>query len=228
MLSTDDTVQDSRPRATIVPHPPTKLHHMRFLPPTTHGSTEDVLAVSTEDGRIIFYDLKTLTPKVDDEEQTDAPKHVLAMPHPACAPIAELGGPAVGLGGRIKDFEVLDLPQASHNGSSPLLVIAGSSDGAVRLWKVDARNFSPDMAPKSPATVFNAKDMKKPVANGTESEAPQIGTLLGTQETGGRITCLAAFVMDGPAKSATDADAVVASAAGDEDKDDSGSGSDSE
>ena len=52
------------PKAIIRPSPPTKLHQMRVVP---SGEEHSILAISTEDGRIIFYDLKTT---VESERRT--------------------------------------------------------------------------------------------------------------------------------------------------------------
>ena len=53
------------PKAVIRPSPPTKLHQMRIVPA---GEGHSILAVSTEDGRIIFYDRKT---SVEGEAEDD-------------------------------------------------------------------------------------------------------------------------------------------------------------
>ena len=157
------------PKAFIRPSPPTKLHQMRIVPA---GEGRSILALSTEDGRIIFYDLKTTVEGDKEDEEV-----------PQCAAVGQLGGNQAGFTGRIKDFEVLQ-----HKAGAPLTFVTGSSDGAVRLWKCSVSEI---------------------VQGGsTESEGAvrQIGTPIGTHETGHRITCLAAFVMDGPTDVADDDD----------------------
>ncbi|KAH9825380.1 WD40 repeat protein [Teratosphaeria destructans] len=152
---------DSKPRAVLKPSPPTKFHQMRML----RANNVDLFAVSTEDGRVCFYDLS-------DIRDVDATKTL-----PQCPCRAQLGGPDANVKNRIKDFDILTLPGAG------LLVITASSDGAIRLWTVaDAAALS------------------------TKGDKPtQVGVLLGTLDTGNRITCLGAFALDGTA-SADDLD----------------------
>lgn len=64
--------------------------------------------------------------------------------------------------------------------------MTGSSDGAVRIWKF------------STAEIQEQAEANGEAGKVTKSPLQQIGTLVGTHETGQRITCLAAFVMDGP------------------------------
>ncbi|KAI4719322.1 WD40 repeat-like protein [Aureobasidium sp. EXF-10727] len=159
---------DSMPKAIIRPSPPTKLHQMRIVPA---GEEHSILAVSTEDGRVIFYDLKTAIE--GEEEDEDVPQ---------CAALGQLGGNQAGFSGRIKDFEVLQ-----HKAGAPLSIVTGSSDGAVRLWKCSLSEI-----------------LEGAGAEGAKGAVRQVGTSIGTHETGHRITCLAAFVMDGPAEVADD------------------------
>ncbi|KAK5107836.1 hypothetical protein LTR62_000650 [Meristemomyces frigidus] len=150
---------DSQPRAIIKPSPPTKLHCYRMLPV---DNKKEVLAVSTEDGRILFFDTANA-------ESTDNDKNKL----PTCHCIAQLGGSEAGVAGRIKDFAVID-SGAAH--SSTVLIVAASSDGAIRLWTI------PRM-----------------INNSSGTTVQQTGRLIGTLETSNRITCLDAFVLDGAA-----------------------------
>lgn len=149
---------DSKPKAVVRPN--SKVHQMRFLP--LPDAEQSILALSTEDGRIVFYDVSAA------EEAADAGKL------PLCPCVAQLGGAAAGITGRVKDFEIVSLKGKGN----PLVIITGSSDGAVRLWTVSGEQFSGR----------NSKDTPK-----------QIGRLIATQETGNRITCLGAFIMDGKA-----------------------------
>ena len=86
--------------------------------------------------------------------------------------VGSLGGKDAGINGRIKDFDVLGLDK-SLNG---IVVVTASSDGSVRLWQLSTKD--PGSSP--------------------EGGKPQIGKLIGTHETGNRITCLRAFVMQPP------------------------------
>jgi protein MAK11 len=158
---------DSKPRCKFVPtEPRSKIHQLGYV---KVGEEKDVqvLTVSTEDGRILFFSTRTAdlvtTPTLEGKEAE--------APLPAAKLIAQLGGKDAGLTGRIKDFKIL--PSTTGSKESESIVVTASSDGAVRLFRI------------SPSEDLGAggKKMK------------QIGTLLGTYETGNRITCLEAFVM---------------------------------
>jgi protein MAK11 len=158
---------DSKPKAKIAPTPKTKIHQMHYLPSDSHPS---MLLVSTEDGRILVYDTtSTISTEKSDKTKEDIPAAEL---------VAQIGGPAAGITGRIKDFEVLPAPGADK---SAFIVITGSSDGTVRLWSINTGEFKDD-----------AEEEK-----GSGFTASQIGSLLGTYSTGTRITCLKAFEMTG-------------------------------
>jgi protein MAK11 len=94
--------------------------------PVKGGEKEDFLAVSTEDGRVIFYSTKD-TKK--DEEDTDC-----SIPH--ATPVAQLGGKQAGFPGRIKDFDILSLEGQAKEYRNDVLVVTGNSDGVVRVWKL--------------------------------------------------------------------------------------------
>lgn len=155
---------DSKPKAKILPAPKTKIHKMHYLPSKSHPNT---LLVSTEDGRVLLYDTNTTTTDPTDKDAI-----------PSAKLVAQIGGPAAGISGRVKDFSILPFSDADP---SLFLVITGSSDGTVRLWSLDTA------------------DLKG--TKGTEQDkglgAKLVGTLLGTYSTGTRITCLASFAMTG-------------------------------
>ncbi|KAF1974082.1 WD40 repeat-like protein [Bimuria novae-zelandiae CBS 107.79] len=154
---------DIKPKAKILPTPRTKIHQVRYL-----DGHPGILLVSTEDGRIMAYDTNSATaPAGDGDKEDDIPQSNL---------IAAIGGPAAGFSGRVKDFEILQLS------GSTFLIISGSSDGTVRLWKLDAGELK--------ASGEADKDQGF-------AAAKQVGKLLGTYTTGTRITCLKAFVMTG-------------------------------
>lgn len=167
---------DSKPKAVIRPSPSTKFHRMHFVP-QAGGSQSSTLAVSTEDGRILFFDM------IKQGEDLDA-KNL-----PSCRCVAQLGGPSADITGRIKDFELIELPAPATGGQPILVAITASSDGAVRLWNIPR------------ATLATSQDVPAATTNGSKSDEAvhpqQIGDLLGTRETGNRITCLGAFIMDG-------------------------------
>ncbi|KXL48629.1 hypothetical protein M433DRAFT_130195 [Acidomyces richmondensis BFW] len=144
---------DAKPKAIIQPPSPTRIHQIRML----RVSENQVLVVSTEDGRVLFFG-------IDGVLENDSTKTL-----PSCPCLAVLGGKAAGVSGRIKDFELLQIEP------STLLLVTASSDGAVRLWSIT-----------DTTSLHNAR-----------SKPHQIGNLVGTLETGNRITCIGAFVMDG-------------------------------
>lgn len=82
----------------------------------------------------------------------------------------QLSGKTSGFPGRIKDFEILDLTSCDAWRGTHLL-ITSSSDGTIRVWAVNATS--------------SAKE-------GISSR------LLDSYETGNRITCMVAFVMQEP------------------------------
>ena len=172
---------DSVPTCRVLPMPLTKIHQMKYVqanPKDAKPST--ILAVSTEDGRIVLYS----TTKTQTEPATnDSTSSTSTIPSGIC--LAELGGKAAGLSGRIKDFEVLNSPSKSPE---DLLVVTASSDGTVRIWAIKSGGIMSTLSKKA----------KSDTKSGTAGNAPapkQVGRLIGTYETGNRITCLKAFVM---------------------------------
>lgn len=191
---------DSTPKAIIKPSRPTKLHQIRFLPTMLESGVEDVLAVSSEDGRIIFYDARIPNDPIDIQS------------FPSCETLAELGGAGAGISGRIKDFEVLPLNTEISGGATSLLIVTASSDGAIRIWAVAAVDI---IAPIHPELVGQV--MWDPKANGSQEDSRRVGSLIGTLETGNRITCLGAFVMSAITKEAENAADVAELEIGDDD-----------
>ena len=165
---------DSKPKAIIRPLPSTKLHQMHFVP-----QMGGILAVSTEDGKILFYDTTTFNGKPDMQKI------------PFCDCVAQLGGAAAGISGRVKDFEVLPLTETASTDGASCLVVTGSSDGAIRVWTVRVA----DLRALDHAGT-NGEAAAGQLANGSSKQPRQIGDLVGTLETGNRITCVAAFLTD--------------------------------
>jgi protein MAK11 len=161
---------DSKPKAKIAPFPRSKIHQMHYLPPQMQRPT--TLLVSTEDGRVLIYNTsETAEPQepAEKSKQSDIPDSKL---------VAQIGGPAAGMTGRIKDFEILPLsPQRC-------IVVTACSDGTVRFWTLSTADLDSKSA---------QDDAQQPKG----FSAPQVGTLLGSYSTGTRITCLKAFHMTG-------------------------------
>lgn len=198
-----------------MPSPVTKIHQIRYVFPETHaGQISDLLAVSTEDGRIIFYSTSN---KRSTNEQDPNP----ASPALLCVPLGQLGGKDAGMTVRIKDFDVLVSPAkgTDEQNHSKGHVVTASSDGSIRIWALARTDLkaenqlingaSEHLQPEKTAINGQRKD-----ANGLDGPGTrQCGTLLGTYETGNRITCLKAFTMLKPRASQ---DTVLDDAASDE------------
>ncbi|KAF2090846.1 putative 60S ribosome biogenesis protein Mak11 [Saccharata proteae CBS 121410] len=156
---------DSKPTTRAMPAPRTKLHQMHYIPDLGEDAS-DILAVSTEDGRILFYSTQ------EKEESKESKEGSI----PTCPLVAQLGGKEAEITGRIKDFEIMNIPGAEK--AEEFIIITASSDGAVRLW------------------LLNRKELKA-AASSRETAPKQIGRLIGTHETGSRITCLKTFALTG-------------------------------
>ena len=175
---------DSKPRCRIVPSPRTKIHQMRYI--ATLPDFDDLLVLSTEDGRIILYSTKQFGGHP--VSASDAPR-----PVPICEPMAQMGGTTEGLAGRVKDFDIVSLPSIRS-----WLIVSGSSDGAIRLWQLDTNEFTSLIGKASQDVAntnwdnSNAIDVKEKVLT-----PRKVGKLLSTYEAGSRIMCLTIYVMSG-------------------------------
>lgn len=158
---------DSRVRCRVMRDSRVKVHAFAYVPlgDSDEDDASSVLAVSTEDGRVLFF--STATEDLDPDKEAEGK----ATPLPRAKLIAQLGGKAAGIKGRIKDFKVVQAKGAS----GVYYVVAASSDGNLRVWEVTREELE-------------AKHDDK-------TDALQAGRLLGTYETQNRITCVEAFVM---------------------------------
>jgi protein MAK11 len=164
---------DSKPKCKVVPQPrdkkhQSKIHELGYIQVDEEEDIQ-VLALSTEDGRILFYSTRP-------EDLTTAPAEKgKEAPLPSAKLIAFIDSKNGDEGKgdervpRIKDFTTLSVGDGK---SKDIFIIAGRSDGAVKLFKLPASEL---------------------VAKGDEAQA--VGKLLGRYETGNRITCVKAFVM---------------------------------
>ena len=159
---------DSKPRGRILPSPPTKLHQMRYVRISADGQELVVLVVSTENGKVLFYSADQTKQGTDEASEDSLADNVC---------LAQLDGRSNGVAGRIKDFEILPIPSPTGNSPEHIAVTVGS-DGSVRLWTLPTKDFL--------SVRENAEKLSKPIS---------VGELVGTYETGSRITCLKAFVM---------------------------------
>lgn len=173
-----------------MPHPTTKVHQAQYAElANVNGVTTEVVAVSTEDGRILLY--STYVPS--GEAQRLEPNGTV----PTLNPIGQIGG---DLKGRIKDFEILGA-SSSQSLTPDLYFITASSNGAICVWALDRNNLFPDTRTSSRTSNEEASQPPKPsadasAANGCDvAPTKQFGRLLGKYDTGHRITCLKAYLM---------------------------------
>jgi protein MAK11 len=141
--------------------------------PSEEGKHE-LLAVSTENGQVLFYDTKN---GLSAESTSPIPMARLRY---------RLGGKDHGQTTRIKEFEFLH-SKSSGTKMQPFILVTCSSDGAVKLWHLTEDELK--------ASEKETSEEATP----SESSPRQVGKLLGSYETGERITCLKAFVMAEPA-----------------------------
>ena len=177
-----------------MPVPTTKIHQIHYIPmKQKDGDMSDILAVSTEDGRVIFY--STRVAQDADQEGT-----IPISPISSCVPLGQLGGKDTELTIRVKDFEYLALSTVEGTQDSGL-VITASSDGSIHIWSIGESEFNEEIQVTN-GTVHRSYPGQQNI-NGEENHVKtqperlirQCGTLLGTHETGNRITCLKAFIM---------------------------------
>ncbi|KAI0447978.1 WD domain-containing protein [Xylaria telfairii] len=166
---------DSTPKCRVMPEPRRKIHEFCYVPLDSTDSS--LLAVSTEDGRIMFFSTNTEDLSAE-ESKTDEKTEKL----PVAKLIAQLGGREAGITGRIKDFAIC---RFTGEQGDELLVPTGSSDGKVRLFKLSMKDL------------VEARKTKT---------TKQTGQLLGTYDTQNRITCLSAFAMIPRGKNMEDSD----------------------
>ncbi|KAF1815337.1 WD40 repeat-like protein [Eremomyces bilateralis CBS 781.70] len=181
---------DCKPKARILPTPITKIHQIQYLP----ESFGKVLAVSTEDGRVILYSTASPDEPTDSAsngeaksvpEEHVAEKKTSSSDLPSCDLIGVVGGDSMAISGRIKDFQILEVP-GQGKPSEDLILVTGSSDGTIRVCLISKTDLSEPS--ESPGT-SGSEDASQPER--------EIGTFLESYETNHRITCLKAFVMTG-------------------------------
>lgn len=183
------------------PSPISKLQQIRYISLPKAASEADaddawrshVLAISTEDGRVIFYSttIEDIAPV-----NGQAPNKAIST-----APVlGQLGGEAVGVIGRIKDFMILNLLTDTDHADSEygLTMVTGSSDGIIRLWQIRASELVGITRQNANGSARQPRQHVSSEAQmNTKEKLPmtQIGRLLGKYETGNRITCLTAFLL---------------------------------
>ncbi|KAL2271917.1 hypothetical protein VTJ83DRAFT_1288 [Remersonia thermophila] len=173
---------DCVPKCKALGHTRTKVHEVKYVE-IDQGKEESVLAVATEDGRVVFVstakeDLVAPPPPAAAKAGDDGhDKKKNAPTVPTAKPRGQLGGREAGVTGRIKDFVVLPV-EDEDDGKRSFFVVTAGSDGRIRVWHFSAAELGTDAA-----------------GTKTEAEPKQVGRLLGAYETQNRITCLGAFIM---------------------------------
>ncbi|KAH7041021.1 WD40-repeat-containing domain protein [Microdochium trichocladiopsis] len=179
-----------QPKCKVMADSRTKVHALAYLTPSggeessrdtdadaAGSNAEDsLLAVSTEDGRILFFSTAD-EDLVQSKAEADSRKGGSPLPSAKC--IGQVGGKEMGVAGRIKDFTILRAPSGTDENKGDFVIAAGSSDGKVRIFCVAVSEL--------------VKARKSKDDDGSKQR--QLGKLLGAYETQNRITCLEAFVM---------------------------------
>ncbi|KAL9614785.1 MAG: hypothetical protein Q9167_000776 [Letrouitia subvulpina] len=167
---------DSKPRARVMLAPTRRIHQIRYLGTAKDGKYGSAtLAISTEDGRIVFFSTSKTTGGDNSESKT-------GRLIPFCCVLGQVGGTHEGIQNRIKDFEIITLSRTNQLRGS-ILLVAGCSNGFIHIWML-AKDQLEGMVPS------DLHDSKFLQCN----EMPHLGRLLGSYDTGKRITCLKAFV----------------------------------
>ena len=174
----------------MIPSPMTKVHQARYA--VIHGldnKAVELIAISTEDGRILMHSMDRITQGYD-----------CGLDDPDTIPTLEpFGQIKTGSGSRIKDFRIIVAPSSTRS----VYVVSGSSDGAIHIHTLDAKELISQSVTSNPMACRPSKGSNSirqvtnvVQANGSEIESiAQIGFLLGTYNTGRRITCIEAFMM---------------------------------
>ena len=193
---------DARPKAKIITKEKVKIHRIRYLQKRVQN--ENIIAIGTEDGRVLFF--STTTVPLDEKDNVSAEENEANKPEadfPACRLVAQLGGPMEAVVGRIKDFEVLQTSD-EESGTDEVYLVAGSSDGSIRIWSFDLHDLAMpsvngDEKPNGSAKKLAGVSTNSSTQGGKDNATvKQIGTLRGAFSTENRITCLTAFLMDPP------------------------------
>jgi protein MAK11 len=120
---------DCLPKCRIMGGIKTKIHEMRYVE-VDGGKEDSVLAVSTEDGRLLFF--STATESLEEPAEGKTLKTAKL--------VGQLGGKEAGMAGRIKDFTML--PVEDEEGKRSFFIVTAGSDGQMRLWQLDAGDLS--------------------------------------------------------------------------------------
>ena len=114
--------QDSKPKCALMPQQTTKMHQLVYF----MVEEQEYLAVSTEDGRILFFDATKMGSGGEDQITV-------------FNPVAYTGGQEHLVNNRIKDFQILNLTKHGYPG---YLVVIGCSNGDVRLIAIEGNELA--------------------------------------------------------------------------------------
>ncbi|KAG6001715.1 hypothetical protein E4U21_003893 [Claviceps maximensis] len=158
----------------------TKVHQFTYITVDEEAGLS-LLAVATEDGRVIFFSTRTEhlsvpgecgDDKAGDKSARTASAAATATTLPVAKMVGFVGGPSENVAGRIKD--ILVLPSTANSGA--IYVVGAGSEGCIRVW------------------VLSTKNLVAAASSGREHKNP-MGRLLGSCDTQNRITCLAGYLM---------------------------------
>lgn len=121
---------DCQPRCRAMGDIKTKIHQFSYVDLGNEEEEEEtVLAVSTEDGRVLFFDTA--------EESAKPPAEGKTLP--TARFVAQLGGKEARCSGRVKDFTVLAVEDVI--GKRGWYVVTAGSDGLLRVWKLENKDL---------------------------------------------------------------------------------------
>ena len=160
---------DSTPKCRVMRDHRRKVHAVRYVVADPRSGAA-LLAVSTEDGRIMFFSTRSAdltaapapapAPAAGKQDGSDKRKGPAQQQLPVARLVAQLGGKEDGVTGRIKDFTVLRVPSPQGD---QFIIPAGSSDGQVRMFAVAAEELNSarkeakkEEAPTTPPTASPA------------------------------------------------------------------------
>ena len=176
-----------------------KVCHGRYVLGVETASV--LLALSTDDGRVMFFNTKIDgTFDGQDDENPDLKKDKVVKIFEAAGQITS------DTHSRIKDFQVLRIPDSDH-----VAVVTVTSGGTIDIWEIAMETFLSKSHANTTSSVTGLADgtvegnaADKHASNGLESH-PQGAhwegvRLIGTYQSGRRLTCVAAFVMEAAQK----------------------------
>lgn len=121
---------DSTVRCRVMSDTRTKVHEFGYI--KLDAETEaTVLAVATEDGRVLFF--STAPEDLDKEQKPDSKAKL-----PRAKLLAQVGGKDAGVTGRVKDFKIVQAESAP----GVWYIVAASSDGNLRLWELSREELA--------------------------------------------------------------------------------------